>query len=154
VEINGQRQQIMAEKGYIVLKRNWQNGDNITLNLEMPVERILPHPLIREDAGQVALQRGPIVYCLEQADNGPQLAHVAIPGESMLKAEKRPDLFGGITAVTGDAVRVEPSAWDGDLYKPQSQVKMTRVPFQFTAIPYFLWANREPGEMRVWVRAE
>lgn len=152
VEINGQRQQVSADKGYIVLSREWSDGDTVVLHLEMPVERMLPHPLIREDAGQIALQRGPIVYCLEQADNGPQLANVVIPGEAELKAEKRPNLLGGIVAITGHAIRVEPTEWGDQLYKPQNDVQLERTPFVFTAIPYFLWANREPGEMRVWMR--
>jgi DUF1680 family protein len=154
VEVNGQRQQVSAENGYIVLSREWADGDTVVLNLEMPVERMLPHPLIREDAGQIALQRGPIVYCLEQADNGPQLANVIIPGESGLTAEKRADLLGGIVAITGSAIRVEPTEWGDQLYKPQNEAHLKETPFVFTAIPYFLWANREPGEMRVWMRAQ
>jgi DUF1680 family protein len=91
---------------------------------------------------------------LEQADNGPQLANVIIPGESGLTAEKRPDLLGGIVAITGSAIRVEPTEWGDQLYKPQNEAHLKETPFVFTAIPYFLWANREPGEMRVWMRAQ
>lgn len=121
----------------------------------MLVERMLPHPLIRENAGQIALQRGPLVYCLEQADNGPQLANVMILGEAETTTEKRPDLLGGVVAIVGHAIRVEPSDWGDQLYKPQNDTPpLKQTPVVFTAIPYFLWANREPGEMRVWMRTE
>lgn len=154
VEVNGQRQQSSVEKGYIVLNREWANGDTVVLILEMPVERILPHPLIREDAGQIALQRGPLVYCLEQVDNGPLLANVFIPNASALTTERRPDLLGGITAIKGDAVRVEASNWGDQLYKTHNDTQLNQTSFEFTAIPYSLWANREPGEMRVWMRTQ
>lgn len=154
LEINNEYQQISAEKGYILLRREWADGDSVVLNLEMPVERILPHPLIREDAGQVALQRGPLVYCLEQADNGPQLANVVISGDSDLKIEARPDLLGGIVAITGHATRAKLTDWGNQLYRPQNDVDLKQMPFVFTAVPYFLWANREPGEMRVWMRTQ
>lgn len=154
VDVNGQGQQVSPQKGYIVLNREWADGDSVVLNLEMPVERMLPHPLIREDAGQIAMQRGPLVYCLEQADNGPQLANVVIPGDADLKPERRPDLLGGIVAIAGHAIRIEPSEWGDQLYKPQRDLQLKQTPFVFTAIPYFLWANREPGEMRVWMRTQ
>ena len=62
--------------GYIRIERTWQSGDQVELTLPMPVERIEAHPSVRQDAGRVALQRGPVVYCLEEVDNGPYLADV------------------------------------------------------------------------------
>ncbi len=106
----------------------------------------------RQDAGHIALQRGPVVYCLEEADNGPRLANVAVPANAALTSSIEPGLFGGAGVITGEAIRIEPAEWPGGLYQPQSQLKDTRIPFTFRAIPYAFWANRQPGEMRVWIR--
>ncbi len=152
LEVNGVPQPITPVNGYAVIARRWENGDGVKLVLDMPVERIISHPEIREDAGHIALQRGPVVYCLEEVDNGPRLANIAIPSESQLQASFDADLFGGVSIITGDAVRAEPSSWPGELYQPLSVVQYSRSPFRFKAIPYYLWANREPGEMRVWIR--
>jgi DUF1680 family protein len=118
----------------------------------MPIERIASHPEIRQDAGCIALQRGPVVYCLEEADNGPRLANVALPRGTRLTAEFDRDLFGGISVITGDAIRLEPQNWPGGLYQPQSALSYPQSSFAFKAIPYCFWANRQPGEMRVWIQ--
>jgi DUF1680 family protein len=138
--------------GYARLKRTWENGDHVTLALAMPVERVVPHPHIRQDAGQIALQRGPVVYCLEEADNGAHLANVVLPTDSQLTAEFDAGLFGGISVISGEAFRVEPASWGNELYRLQANVQFERSPFTFRAIPYCFWANRQPGEMRVWLR--
>lgn len=150
--VNDQAQSITTENGYAVIERQWRDGDRVTLVLEMPVERIVSHPDIRQDAGQVALQRGPVVYCLEEVDNGVRLANVAIPRTNALQVSFEAELFGGINIITGEAVRIEPAAWPGGMYQPRAVVDDTHSPFRFKAIPYYLWANRDPGEMRVWVR--
>lgn len=153
LEVNGEQQTLAPENGYVVIGREWQNGDTVNLVLNMPVERMAPHPEIRQDAGHIALQRGPIVYCLEEVDNGSRLANVVIPNGAVLEASFDTELFGGVAVITGEAHRVEPAAWQGgSMYQPQSTVQYNRTPFEFKAIPYALWANREPGEMRVWIR--
>jgi DUF1680 family protein len=152
ITINGMNVDGALEKGYAHFKREWANGDQVALTLAMPVERMVAHPGVRDDAGKIALQRGPVIYCLEEVDNVDRLANVAIPNTSALKVEFDPALFGGVSVITGDAVRVEPGRWSGGLYGRESDVGFTRTPFRFKAIPYFLWANREPGEMRIWVR--
>ena len=150
LKVNGQQQSTTSVDGYVIIDRQWENDDTLSLQLDMPVERIVPHPEIRQNAGHIALQRGPVVYCLEGVDNGQQLANVAIPDDATFQIAFDSDLSGSV--ITGDAVRIEPRVWPGDIYQPQSQMDYTSTPFQFKAVPYFLWANREPGEMRVWVR--
>lgn len=152
LSVNGESQPISPENGYVVLRRQWQQGDTIELVLEMPVDRIAPHPEIRQDAGHIALQRGPVVYCLEEVDNGQRLANVAIPADAELEATFESALFGEIATISGKAVRIEPKEWSGGMYEPQATVKYSSEPFMFKAVPYYLWANREPGEMRVWIR--
>lgn len=152
LSVNGAAVQAAAARGYVTIEREWANGDTVTLRLAMPVERMAPHPEIRQDAGCVALQRGPVVYCLEQVDNGPRLANVALPREAKLEASFDANLFGGVGVISGEGVRVEPGEWQGSLYQPQSVVKVMQKPQPIKAIPYCFWANREPGEMRVWIR--
>jgi DUF1680 family protein len=150
--VNGEAIDGTPERGYLLVEREWQRGDVVTLVLAMPVERIVAHPRIRQDAGCVALQRGPVVYCLEAVDNGVGLAHVTLPRTSALAYAFDDNLFGGVGTIRGEAVRLEPAAWVGEPYQPESQQQVTPTPFTFRAIPYCFWANRAPGEMRVWIR--
>ena len=153
LSLNGARQAVSVEKGYALISREWSDGDRIELILAMPVERALPHREIRQAAGQVALQRGPLIYCLEEADNGPRLANVCIPSTAELQAIFDDDLFGGVAAIEGDGLRIELSPDNSALYRFHSREQFEETAFRFRAIPYYLWANREPGEMRVWLRS-
>jgi uncharacterized protein len=152
VEVNGSLFIANPERGYVRISRDWSNGDQVSLSLSMPVERMLAHPQVRQDAGNIALQRGPLVYCLEEVDNGAGLANVVIPPDAELRAEYDDALFGAVRVIRGEALRIEPAQWDGGLYQPESAVKLAQKPFTFKAIPYAFWANRQPGEMRVWIR--
>jgi DUF1680 family protein len=152
LEVNGAAVSAAPERGYVVIRREWKTGDTLKLVLSMPVERMLAHPGIRQDAGCIALQRGPVVYCLEEVDNGARLANVTLPHDAKLSAEFDASLFGGVSVITGEAERAEPANWTTGLYQPESTVEIGRTPFTFKAIPYCFWANREPGEMRVWIR--
>ena len=152
LELNGSPVDTTVTSGYVRLKRTWATGDEVSLTLEMPVERIAPHPSIRQDAGHIALQRGPVIYCLEEVDNGAHLANVVLPPDAHLTATFDADLFGGVSVISGEAVRVEPANWSGGLYQPESLIQKSRSSFTFRAIPYCFWANREPGEMCVWIR--
>ncbi len=138
-------------KGYAKVKRLWAKGDRVELVLPMPVERIEAHPKVRQDRGAVVLQRGPVVYCLEQVDNGPDLRGIVLPREAKLTARMDPKLFGGVGVITGKAVRYEAGKWTGGLYRPAAS-KRRAAPIK--AIPYFLWANRARGEMLVWIREQ
>lgn len=152
LEVNGTPVSSLSERGYAIIKREWQTGDQLTLTLAMPVERIVAHPHLRHDAGCVALQRGPIVYCLEEVDNGAGLANVTLLRDTRLNYQFDDELFGGVGTITGDALRMEAETWSNRLYQPQAIQEVKWVPFAFKAIPYCFWANRQPGEMRVWIR--
>jgi hypothetical protein len=138
-----------AAKGYARVRRLWQDGDCVELELPMPVERITAHPKVRSDAGRVALQRGPIVYCLEEADNGPDLNDISLPRNAALRARYEQDTLGGVVAVTGHGRRSNLTAWRGSLYRP---ARTATKPVTIRAVPYCTWANRKPGEMLVWIR--
>jgi DUF1680 family protein len=152
IRVNSKTADANVQRGYALLDRLWSSGDTVELNLSMPVERIVSHPNVRHNAGCVALQRGPIVYALEEADNGGNLANLIIPRGSRLAASIDESLFNGVSVVTGEAIRAEPARWQNGLYQPQSALQYDSNPVAFKAIPYSLWANRQPGEMRVWMR--
>ena len=154
LSVNGESVTTAPVRGYVHLQREWSSGDQVVLNLAMPVERIVAHPDVRQDAGCIALQRGPVVYCLEEVDNGPRLANIVVPDDTPLTGKFDPDLFGGVGVITGNALRVEPESWPGGLYQPLATTGYPGTPHTLKAIPYCFWANREPGEMRVWLRHE
>ncbi|MCL6591973.1 MAG: glycoside hydrolase family 127 protein [Firmicutes bacterium] len=149
VKLNGAvLEEVTAEQGYAKFKRVWRPGDELELNLEMPVELIQANPKVREDSGKVAIQRGPVIYCLEEIDNGQNLWNIALTANSKLEAEFADDLFGGVTVVEGEASRVEDDSLSRELYRPfYDRTKPVRI----RAIPYCLWGNRRPGEMMVWI---
>ena len=118
------------DRGYYLVRRKWKDGDKITLNLAMPVERIEAHPKVLADRGRVAVQRGPIVYCLEAVDNGFDVRSAVLARDPQFETEFRPDLLGGIVVIKGTAA-------DGR---------------RLTFVPYHLWDHRDPGPMVVWVR--
>jgi hypothetical protein len=101
------------------------------------------------DCGKVAIQRGPVVYCLEEVDNGKELADLILPRDAELTAEYRPRLLGGAVVIRGKARRRRAAGWDDRLYRTdRSKAKEVDI----LAVPYALWANRAPGEMIVWIR--
>lgn len=129
-------------------------GTTIRLTLPMEVKRLCSHPHVAENRGRVALQRGPIVYCIEAADNpGVDVWDVELPSNSELTAEHRPDLLGGVTVLRGRAlVRDVPA--DLPLYMDSSADPLQVLPsreIELTAIPYCVWAHRDPGPMQVWI---
>ena len=134
--------------GYIIIRRRWGPGDKIALTLEMPPERVYAHPAVIMDAGRVALRRGPLVYCVEEADNpGGFVQRLRIAHDTELNATTRADLFGGVVTLTAAGQAVLPDDWH-DLYRTEAP---REVPAKLTAIPYYLWANRGKGSMMVWV---
>ncbi len=146
----------LAPGSYAEIHRTWRPGDTVRLNLPMPVRRVECHPYVTENAGRVALARGPILYCVEQADNpGLDLRDVLLPTGVDFAATFRPDLLGGVVVLCGQAEVVPPhDAWENRLYRaplPRLQKPRGRS-VEVTAIPYYAWANREPGPMQVWLR--
>ena len=151
VTVNGEMVSLedIIRDGYAYLRRAWRAGDTVRLTLPMPVERIYAHPEVREDAGRVALQRGPLVYCLEEADNGANLEAVRLPREAEIRPEWRPDLLGGVMVLRGMGRRQEANAGSNDLYLSNPPAE---APVSLMAVPYYAWANRVPGDMLVWIR--
>ncbi|MFY9494819.1 MAG: beta-L-arabinofuranosidase domain-containing protein [Limnochordia bacterium] len=133
------------EEGYLKLARVWTNGDTIELSLAMPVMRVRSNTLVRETIGKVALQRGPLVYCLEEQDNGANLAALILPAESEFIVEFEEEL--NVPILRGEAKRYVSNT--DELYTTAEPKAETVT---ITAIPYFAWDNRKSGEMLVWLR--
>jgi DUF1680 family protein len=140
----------VLEHGYLRIERTWHNNDCVQLYLPMPVERVHAHPAVTANAGKVALQRGPIVYCLEEVDNSAPLHAMLLPRDAALSARFDPDLLGGAVIVQADAVADDGSAWDGQLYRAGQYARLRPQPL--VAVPYALWDNRAAGQMQVWIR--
>jgi uncharacterized protein len=156
VEVNGEPVEAELSPGsYANLHRTWRPGDTINLDLPMPVRRVESHPYVAENAGSVALMRGPLLYCAEQVDNpGVELRDIVLEGrEPAISLE--PDLLGGVTVLQAEARLAAPdNGWEDRLYRtlhPRERDTQT-YPTRVTLVPYYAWANREPGAMRVWLR--
>ena len=147
LKINGTAVADKPVNGYVTINRTWAKGDTIALDLPMPPERLYAHPGVIMDAGRVALKRGPLVYCVEEADNpGGSVQRLKLPRESELKASTRADLFNGAVTLSAKATSIDTSEFK-DLYRtsPPKETEAT-----LTALPYYLWANRSKGAMVVW----
>ncbi len=144
VDVPGQ-----TEQGYLTITRDWIEGDVIDLDLPMPPRRIYANPKVKMDRHRVALARGPLVYCAEQVDNPAPVPDLILPRAAMLTEKSRPDLFDGIVTLIAEAQTIATDDWGPDLYRTTPP---RPSPATLTAIPYYLWANRDPGPMQVWIR--
>lgn len=146
--VNGTFVPAEIHKGYATIEREWRAGDEVRIGFAMPVERLYANPEVSEDAGRVALKRGPVVYCLEEVDNGfaPQRLRLA-PG-APIETAYDPGLLGGAVTLSGSAMKAGDADWGGALYRT---LPPTLEPVTFKAIPYHLWANRTAGSMLVWL---
>ena len=148
LSLNGQEAAYTMENGYALMDRIWRDGETLTLTLDMPGTLVESDPRVRENIGQVAVQRGPVVYCLEEEDNGPDLHAVFIKGDTELSGQFEPALLGGVYTLTAGGLRLDIPGHKG-LYAPARPPEYRPVRLKW--IPYFVWANRSEGEMRIWI---
>ncbi|MBN2199881.1 MAG: glycoside hydrolase family 127 protein [Candidatus Aminicenantes bacterium] len=130
LRVNGEPRPLRLRDGYARLRRLWRPGDVIELELPMTVRRVVARREVEAARGRVALTRGPLVYCFEAADNGGRVLGRAIPDGMIFEAQERPGLLGGVTVLVG----CDPSGYGA-----------------LTAVPYYAWSHRGPGEMAVWL---
>ncbi len=149
---NGEAVEPSIKDGYAMLDGSWNDGDTLVLELDMPVERIQANPLVREDIGKQAVMRGPIVYCLEEIDNGKKLYEITLPREADFTAKWEKDLLGGVVTVESRGLRTVKSEEETGLYRFAAPIKREEVSLRW--VPYYAWNNRGVGEMTVWVHSE
>jgi len=142
LKVNGKPVAFKIDRGYASLNRRWLKGDVIELLLPMPVRRVVANEQVEADRGRVALQRGPIVYCAEWPDNpNGRVRNLVISDNVPLRAEFKSDLLNGVEVIKGKALGL---AYD-------ERGKVIKSEQDFTAIPYYAWANRGRGQMIVWI---
>lgn len=127
--VNGKRTPVSLNKGFAVIDRQWKNGDTVSLELEMPVRTVSAHPEVKVDYQRFALERGPLVYCAEGADNQGQVLEKFFPGK----------------------IRFSLIAPGADSLPAVTKIAMQdRDAGGFVCLPYYAWCHRGPNEMRVW----
>ena len=142
IKVNGQKFKYELKNGYAVISRQWKKGDQLTIDLPMPVREIIANASVKDDNGKVALQRGPLVYCAEWPDNKDgHVLNLYMNPENSYKTEYVSNLLNGVTVIR--------TIINGTSRLENHTVKEAKQPF--TAIPYFAWANRGAGEMAVWI---
>jgi DUF1680 family protein len=147
--VNGKRVAVRPRKGYVAVRRLWRAGDKLLLQLAMPVRLTRANPQVRQMAGRVAVERGPLVYCLEGTDHKyAALDEIALPLRARWSVVQRPQLLGGVAVLRTRGWIAKP--WRSGLYADAHTI--TDQPVAITAVPYCVWDNRAPGEMRVWLR--
>jgi uncharacterized protein len=142
ISVNGKPVTYTVDNNYARIQRTWNVGDRVEMELPMDVRRVIAHPNVKADRGRVALERGPIVFCLEGVDNPEGRAdNLVIPDDATFSTEFRRDLLGGVQVIKGTALPAKRTL-AGDVVIGERQ--------EFTAIPYYAWAHRDRCEMTVW----
>jgi uncharacterized protein len=156
ISVNGKNVEGAQAGQYLAIKRQWAAGDTVTMNFPMPTEVLASNPRVTENRDRVAVQRGPIVYCLEQSDqpNVPVLADVALAASASpakaFRPEHKADLLDGVTVLHHTGAARENSPTGEGLYMPANLDAPKMRSQKLTMIPYYAWANREPTQMQVW----
>ena len=125
LKVNGESVPLELDKGYVYLNRKWKQGDVVELDLPMPIRRVGSHEAVKANAGKVAIERGPLVYCAEGIDNGGKALDLEL-GDEGLELHHEPDLLGGIYTLQNERLKL---------------------------IPYYAWSHRGEGEMGCVVKA-
>ena len=145
LRLNGEPIEYTMEQGYMVVSRKWQTGDLLSFDLPMTTKRVLADQRVQDDNGKVALERGPIVYCLEWPDNNRQVHNAIISDEAEIEVEDDSTTF----STTGNFIKSLKVNGERVIYNEEG-IRTTEH-HQYKLIPYYTWANRGQGEMEVWV---
>jgi uncharacterized protein len=142
LSVNGKPAAYFTENGYAVIDREWKKDDVVMLKLPMDVKRIVASDSVKENIGRVALERGPLVYCIEHPDNGGKAMNIILPDNAESSTQYEANVLGGVVTIQCEASVIQLSS-DGS--------SVSTVKEKITAIPYFTWANRGEGQMQVWI---
>ncbi len=134
--VNGEAAAYKQENGYAVITREWKQGDVVNYSLPMNIHRVEANEKVTDDLDKIAIERGPIVYCIEGADNGSELMKLALADTAKLSTTFSPETLSGVVTISGEATVT------GEKDNRSQKI---------TAIPYFVWNNRGANEMKVWI---
>lgn len=151
LKVNGNADDGDAKPGtYAHLQRSWKAGDVIELTFPMKPQMYEAHARVEEARNQVAVMRGPVVYCLESTDlpADVNIDDVCIPRDAVWQAKHAPELLTGVTVLETKALLVSPTGPSDALYRRLTTAKPQPVPIRL--IPYFAWNNRASGDMTIW----
>ena len=149
VTVNDQKYDVKVDKGYAVVTGNWKKGDFIALDMPMRAKLIEANPLVEEARGQVAVQRGPIIYCVESQDlGGMDIDNIALPVDASFTPVETNIAGSRMMALEGEVVNRGESTWNGQLYR---EVGRQKNKVKIRLIPYYAWGNRGKGEMSIWI---
>jgi DUF1680 family protein len=147
--VNGGKVSPRIANGYAEFRRAWSNGDTVEMTLPLDIRRLEANPQVVSDQGKIALQRGPLIYCLEQTDQAAPVDQIALPPGSHFESQFTPNVLGGIVLIKGLGLWRQVEGWKDSLYCPAHPV--TTKPVSVEAVPYCVWANRGLGKMAVWL---
>lgn len=143
---------VVQPNGYLGVRRTWQVGDRLELELPVEPRLIEPHPRVESTRNCVAIERGPLVYCLEHVDNASvDVLDVAIDAAAELRDGAACDALGGAITVRAQGSVRSLDGWSDSTFRPYGAPAAPSQSTDLTAIPYYAWANRGPGPMRVWI---
>ncbi|WP_436926170.1 glycoside hydrolase family 127 protein [Halosimplex amylolyticum] len=150
LSVNGASVSASTADGYVSVEQAWNPGDEVTLSFSLPVDALTADPRTRADAGRVALRRGPLVYCIEDADQSVPVESLTVSdGADSFEPDHDPDLLGGVTTLRGSGTAIDLDGWEESLYRPAESVDREDV--DVVAVPYYAWDNREDGSMTTWL---
>jgi DUF1680 family protein len=141
ITVNGTPVTPILRQGYAVLDRRWTSGDVVRLEMDLSVQRVTCNDKVEANRGRVAIERGPIVYCIEGEDHSEQVMNLFMPDKTLWHIEHRKDLLGGVTLVSGQ----------GQAAYRDSNDTVQSKPATLNFIPYYAWCERGANEMQVWL---
>jgi len=152
ISVNGNQVASALNPGtYYTLQREWKKGDEVEINFPMEVDLVEANPLVESIRNQVAVRRGPVVYCVESADlpDSVGIYNVAFSAQNNLKPIETTIDGAKIMALKGDAFYIDKKDWGNKLYRTVSSSPLQKVPVKL--IPYYAWDNRGKDDMSVWI---
>lgn len=141
VVVNGVQVEAQIENGYARVSRKWKSGDRVVLRLPLEIRRVLANDKVQSNRSRVAIERGPIVYCVESVDNHGSVSDLILPDDARLTATSLGHQLSGITAIHGEGVRL--------IRTVSGEIRSERT--KIAAIPYYAWAHRGESSMAVWL---
>ncbi len=140
--VNGKAAVYTTAQGYAIIDREWKKGDQVELNLPMEVKKVIARSELKQDDDRIALQRGPLIYCVEGADNNGQAWNLFVPDHARFTTSFQKDLLEGVTTIQFQSPTVQ-VAKDGQSVTTEEKT--------ITAIPYYAWCNRGKNAMQIWL---